>query len=344
MDIFQSNQTINTIAQILLLIVSGGIVFLAIVFGVHLIYVNLTRPKRPKRSLFGKHVVITGGSSGIGKAAAIECAKEGANVTIVARNLNILEAAQKDISQYIVGKDSQFVRVLQLDVSVSEACAEMLGGVDSTDPVFMLINCAGLAICGTLENLSQQSINTMVSVNLMGTINATKALVGAMKSRRAGVIVNVSSQGGLLGIYGYSVYAASKFAVRGFSEALDMEVRPYGIYVCVALPPDTDTAGFAIENISKPEETRLISEAAGLEQPQVVGARMVHDALSGRFFSYVGLESYMVTNMCTGFAPVHCLATVYWQAFILGPLRVITAVVTHHFHCIVYKCYVKRRN
>lgn len=343
MDLFKNNAIINTISQILLLVILGGIVVLALVFMAHNIYVRAITLKRPKRKLAGKHVLITGGSSGIGKAAALQCAKEGANVTIIARNVNVLEEARQDIEQFVKSKE-QFVRVLQLDVSNSEACMETLNRVDNSDPVYMLINCAGLAICGTLENLSQQSINTMINVNLMGTINVTKSLVAAMKTRKAGIIVNVSSQGGLLGIYGYSVYAASKFAVRGFSEALDMEVRPYGIYVTVALPPDTDTAGFAVENLSKPKETQLISEAAGLEQPQVVGERLVADALAGHFFSYVGLESYMVTNICSGFAPVHCLTTVYWQAFILGPLRVVSSIVSQHFHSIVYKCYKKKQS
>lgn len=91
-----------------------------------------------------------------------------------------------------------------------------------------------------------------------------------MKSSDSGIIVFVSSQAGLIGLYGYTAYTASKYAVRGFAEALQMEVKPFGISVTVNYPPDTDTPGFAEEEKGKPEETSLISETAGLFKPEKV--------------------------------------------------------------------------
>ena len=73
-----------------------------------------------------------------------------------------------------------------------------------------------------------------------------------------------------MGLFGYTAYAASKFAIRGFAEALEMELKPYNITVTVSFPPDTDTPGFKEEEKGKPKETKLISAAAGLFKPDVV--------------------------------------------------------------------------
>ena len=88
--------------------------------------------------------------------------------------------------------------------------------------------------------------------------------------RKRKYVVFVSSQAGLIGVYGYTAYAASKFAVRGFAETLDMEVKNYDVSVTVSFPPDTDTPGYHEEAKGKPEETKLISAAAGLFQPEEV--------------------------------------------------------------------------
>lgn len=88
-------------------------------------------------------------------------------------------------------------------------------------------------------------------VNYLGGIYCTKSVIESMKNRRFGRILFVSSQAGQIGIFGYSAYSASKFALRGLVEALQMEVKPYNIYVTLSFPPDTDTPGFKEENITK---------------------------------------------------------------------------------------------
>lgn len=81
------------------------------------------------------------------------------------------------------------------------------------------------------------------------------------------------------GIFGYSAYCSTKFALRGLAESIAMELRPYNISVTLALPPDTDTPGFAVEELSKPLETRLISQTSGLVRPEVVADKLFRDAL-----------------------------------------------------------------
>uniref|UniRef100_A0A8C1YGE2 3-dehydrosphinganine reductase n=2 Tax=Cyprinus carpio TaxID=7962 RepID=A0A8C1YGE2_CYPCA len=225
----------------------------------------LISPKPLK--LNGAHVVVTGGSSGIGKCIAMECYKHGAFITLVARDEHKLVQAKKEVEKCAIN-DKQVVLCISVDVSkgynqvesVIKQAQEKLGPVD------MLVNCAGMSISGTFEEIS-------------GSVYPTRAVITTMKERRMGRIMFVSSQAGLIGLFGYTAYSPSKFALRGLAEALQMEMKPYNIYVTVAYPPDTDTPGFAEENKTKPLETRLISETSGVCQPEQVAKVVVKDAL-----------------------------------------------------------------
>ena len=96
-----------------------------------------------------------------------------------------------------------------------------------------------------------------MNVNYMGSVYCTKSVVESMKRRRFGRIAYVSSQAGQIGIYGYTAYSATKFALRGFVEALQMELKPYNIFCTLSYPPDTDTPGLKEENIGKVQLTSL---------------------------------------------------------------------------------------
>ena len=91
----------------------------------------------------------------------------------------------------------------------------------------------------------------MLRVNYLGSVFCTKAVVDSMKRRRFGRIAFTSSQGGQLGIFGFTGYSPTKFALRGLAESLQMELTPYNVYVTVSYPPDTDTPGFKTENLDK---------------------------------------------------------------------------------------------
>jgi 3-dehydrosphinganine reductase len=91
----------------------------------------------------------------------------------------------------------------------------------------------------------------IMRINYIGAVYCTKAVVDSMKNRHFGRIVFVSSQAGQLGVFGYTAYSASKFALRGLAESLQMELKPYNIYVTLSYPPDTDTPGLKEENLHK---------------------------------------------------------------------------------------------
>ncbi|KAG9479436.1 hypothetical protein GDO78_012880 [Eleutherodactylus coqui] len=238
----------------------------------------LISPKPLK--LAGAHVVVTGGSSGIGKCIAIECFKQAAFITLVARDESKLVQAKKEIEKYAIN-DKQVVLCISVDVSkdyrqvenVIKQAQEKLGPVD------MLVNCAGTSIAGNFEEIEIDRFQRLMEVNYLGSVYPSRAVISTMKERRMGRIVFVSSQAGQLGLFGYTAYSPTKFALRGLAEALQMEVKPYNVYVTVAYPPDTDTPGFAEENKSKPLETKLISETSSLCQADQVAKVIVKDAV-----------------------------------------------------------------
>uniref|UniRef100_A0A8D3DXH9 3-dehydrosphinganine reductase n=1 Tax=Scophthalmus maximus TaxID=52904 RepID=A0A8D3DXH9_SCOMX len=238
----------------------------------------LISPKPLK--LNGAHVVVTGGSSGIGKSIAVECYRQGAFITLVARNEAKLLQAKKEVEKFAIN-DKQVVLCISVDVSSDYSQVESVikQAQEKLGPVDMLVNCAGSSISGKFEEVEVDRFKKLMEVNYLGSVYPTRAVITTMKERRMGRIMFVSSQAGQIGLFGYTAYSPSKFALRGLAESLQMEIKPYNIYVTVAYPPDTDTPGLAEENKTKPLETKLISETSGVCQPDQVAKIIVRDAI-----------------------------------------------------------------
>ncbi|CAB4055115.1 KDSR [Lepeophtheirus salmonis] len=179
------------------------------------------------------NVNATGGSSGIGKATAKEVLKRGTSlVTLWARNKGKLEDAREEIIKETGGR----VNIFSVDVT---------GGLSGIHNVFeetirdggdlrMVIHCAGSSMAGTIEDTSIEDYNCMMNINYFGTVNVTKVVLPHLKKENKEIpsrITLISSIAGVMGLYGFTAYSASKFALRGFAESLEMEVRPHGISV-----------------------------------------------------------------------------------------------------------------
>uniref|UniRef100_A0A8C4EMS4 3-dehydrosphinganine reductase n=1 Tax=Dicentrarchus labrax TaxID=13489 RepID=A0A8C4EMS4_DICLA len=301
---------------IMLLVVAAFIV--AFVLLLYMIS-PLISPKPLK--LNGAHVVVTGGSSGIGKCIAVECYRQGAFITLVARDEAKLLQAKKEVEKFAIN-DKQ--------------AQEKLGPVD------MLVNCAGTAFSGKFEEVEVDRFKKLMEVNYLGSVYPTRAVITTMKERRMGRIMFVSSQAGQIGLFGYTAYSPSKFALRGLAESLQMEIKPYNIYVTVAYPPDTDTPGLAEENKTKPLETRLISETSGVCQPDQVAKIIVRDAVQGNFNSSVGPDGYMLSALTCGMSPVTSITEGLQQIVTMGLFRTIALFYLGSFDSIVRRCMIQR--
>ena len=239
--------------------------------------------------LSDKVVFVTGGSRGIGLAASRLFAQKGAHVALFARDAQKLENAALEVSQ-CRARESQRVFHLSADVSdrvaVSVALEQAVAHMGVPDVLF---NCAGRALPRAFEEVSFAQFDETIKINLYGTWNTVTAMAPLMKGR-GGVIVNTASVAGLVGVFGYTDYCASKFAIIGFSEALRGELSPHGVRVQVLCPPDTDTPGFACENQTKPEETRAISANAKLLSAQDVANALVRGMGGGSFLIIPGFD------------------------------------------------------
>ncbi len=189
-------------------------------------------------ALKNKVVLITGASSGFGKDAAHLFAAEGAKVVLAARRLNRLQSLADEIHR--LGGEALAVPV---DVSERSSIGLMAQTVlEIYEHVDILFNNAGFGSLNWLERMEpERDIAMQVQVNLLGMIYVTRALLPGMLKRRSGHIINMASIAGWLAVPSYTVYAASKFGVRGFTEALRREVAPFGVRVSGIYPGPSRT-------------------------------------------------------------------------------------------------------
>lgn len=231
-----------------------------------------------------KHVVITGGSSGIGFAAAQQIVGAGGWVTLVARRPDVLEEARAKLGER--------AWALALDVANEADVMEKMGAHAAAHPIDMLINNAGVVMPGRFLELKTEQFRWMMDINYFGTVHCCKAAIPSMQARGGGHILNTSSMAGVIGIYGYTAYSATKFALNGFSQCLRAEMRPHNIRVSVCLPPDTDTPQLAFENLHKPKETKAIAGQVKTMTAETVANSMLSGMAAGSFEIIPGFDSW----------------------------------------------------
>ncbi len=173
-------------------------------------------------------VLVTGASSGIGKATSARLAREGSRVFGAARSA----PAAHDGSFTFLAVD------VRDDRSVQECVSRVLRDTGRVD---LLVNCAGVAVGGPAEEMLAEEAADQVQTNLLGTMRTCRAVLPSMREQGSGRIINVGSLAGLMGVPFQSVYSASKYGIEGFSESLQMEVRDFGITVVVVDPGDIAT-------------------------------------------------------------------------------------------------------
>ena len=186
-----------------------------------------------------KVVIVTGVSSGLGKAFAVALLQAGYKVVGTVRTLEAVEKFEG------LQPGSAFARVLDV-TDAPERLSSVAAEVEqSVGPVYALINNAGYGHEGTLEESPMDELRQQFEVNVFGAVAMMKAVLPFMRARREGRILNVTSMGGLMTMPGLSYYHGSKFAMEGISSSLAKEVRPLGIYVTAVEPGmfRTDWAG-----------------------------------------------------------------------------------------------------
>jgi 3-dehydrosphinganine reductase len=240
----------------------------------------------------GKLALVTGGSSGIGLAISKKLARQGCDVWILARRPDQLADALVEI-RGCAQNSSQNFGSIQADVSEDEAVSLKLAAFCKEVGVpDLLINDAGVSRPGLFSDQDIDIFRWMMNTNFLGAVCVTRALISAMIARGSGHIVNVSSIAGYAGIYGYSAYGASKFALRGFSDTLRAELVEHHIQVSVVFPPDTKTPQLDGDVPYLPAVTRQLSEDNNaVKSPEQVADSIIQGIQKNHYLIFPGFDS-----------------------------------------------------
>jgi 3-dehydrosphinganine reductase len=237
-----------------------------------------------------KTIYVVGGSSGIGLAAAKLFAEGGAHVCLFARNQERLKDARQRVAGRAPSPEQRFASYSVDAADHRQADRIMKRALKEFGTPDILVNCAGQATPRRFEEVTYEQFDETMKINVYATRNAIAALLPAMKKKDGAAIVTVSSIAGYVGVFGYTDYNASKFAVLGFSEALRAELVEYGIKLFVLCPPDTDTPGLAVENQTKPPETRALTAKASLMTPEAVAGALIAGMDKDKFIILPGFD------------------------------------------------------
>ncbi len=256
------------------------------------------------RDITGKVAFITGGASGMGLAMARSFAAAGMKVAIA-------DVEQEALDRVKAEFDASNAEVITLRVDVTDRTA-MEAAADATESAFgkvhVLVNNAGVAVGGSLDQMSYEDWDWVMGVNLDGVVNGLQAFVQRIKAHgEGGHVVNTASLAGHFAIPGLGVYTASKYAVVGISETLRADLKQYNIGVSVLCPGvvntnifdsgrnrpshlqgETDTAKLVLsEDVTEPEREQRVAEMmAKALDPAVVGDMVLHSIQEDEFYIF----------------------------------------------------------
>jgi NAD(P)-dependent dehydrogenase (short-subunit alcohol dehydrogenase family) len=181
-----------------------------------------------------KIALVTGASSGFGLLIAVALAEKGYRVVATMRDLDRQTPLRQEAERSGVGAR---LEIMKLDVTDASSIDE---AVTRTDSLFgridVLVNNAGFAVGGFIEEVPMEAWRAQLETNFIGVVAVTRAVLPLMRRQREGAIIQIGSVSGRVGLPGYGAYAASKFAIEGFSESLRHEAAPYGIRVLLVEP------------------------------------------------------------------------------------------------------------
>lgn len=274
------------------------------------------------------HVIVFGGSKGIGLAIAKACAAKKnvvkLKITILARAQSSLDQAQKEIYDLAVSKKTQ-VEAISVNVSDYSALEKIAGRIAKSQDRTIIFNCAGIPYTTGYDEIPIEVYGKLCDTNLLGSMYITRAFLPHIDN---GCIVLCSSAAGQVGVFGYSAYAPTKFALRGFAEAMHAELirsKP-GISIQLAYPIDTDTPGYEEERKMMPEITKILNADAGLAKPEDVAKKMVASAFARNptYSVYFTFEGWMLSNLTAGMSPVSSMVDAITQVSLSGIFRLVS--------------------
>jgi len=242
------------------------------------------------RYFAGKRCLITGAASGIGRATALQLAGQGAELYLTDRDAQGL--AQTVADAQALGAEVPKYRAL--DVSDYDQVAAFAADIHAGHPSMdVVMNIAGVSAWGTVDRLSHDQWNRMVSINLMGPIHVIETFLPPMvAAHRGGHLVNVSSAAGLVALPWHAAYSASKYGLRGLSEVLRFDLARHRIGVSVVVPgavktPLVNTVEIAGVDREDPNVSRWVNRFSGhAVSPEKAAGKILAGVAKNRYLIY----------------------------------------------------------
>jgi 3-dehydrosphinganine reductase len=232
--------------------------------------------------LNGKSVFIAGGSSGIGLALAKIFSLKQCRITLLARDDIKLQAAKNTLESLPHFNSS--ICTIHADISdyasLEAAITPWLKHEGVPD---IAVNSAGISQPGRFQDLPLDKFHWMMNTNYYGAVHVTQLLLPEMLKRNAGHLVYISSVAGFLGMYGYTAYAPTKFAVKGFVDSLRTELYKSGVNLSIVFPPDTETPSLAYEKLYQPPILVAINETSPPVSADLVARNIYSGIEKGRY-------------------------------------------------------------
>ncbi len=258
----------------------------------------------------GKTAVITGAGSGMGRYLAVLLAKAGANVAICDINQDTLNATATMVKQYNVGLSTHVVDMGDMDQieALPEAVIAQHGSVD------LLFNNAGVTVGSTFDGMSERDWDWVMNINLNGVVKSSRVFLPYLKDRPEAVLVNTSSIFGMIAVAGQSVYHATKFGVRGFTESLAKEFKGTNLQVHCVHPGhvgtnilansrfNTDQPGRFGEDFNKDEMAEMF-RTKGMH-PSRAASIILNGVRGNKRRIFVGLDAKLM-DLAQRLTPMH---------------------------------------
>jgi NAD(P)-dependent dehydrogenase (short-subunit alcohol dehydrogenase family) len=249
------------------------------------------------REIKGVVAVITGAASGIGRALAVDLAKMGAQLALADVNVAGLEETRALL-------DNATARTYTVDVSKVAAVEDFAQAVQRDfGRASLLINNAGVALMGTLAEVSLEDMQWLIGINFWGVVHGCKFFLPLLQRQKEAHIVNLSSIFGLIGPPGQTAYAASKFAVRGFSESLREELRATGVRVTSVHPAGIATpiahsarAGRGVTSAARQEAEEYFKKVAVIP-PEEASQTIIKGILGNKNRVLIGSDAYRIDRI-----------------------------------------------
>lgn len=252
-------------------------------------------------------------------------------VTLLARDKGKLKEAVSALEGEFPDRK---IRSISADVS-APTVKTVLEEECKSNPVDVLVNCAGVTTTAPLEEIPQSKVEEVININLIGSIYVTQALLPSFKKKNGGAIVFISSQAGQLGLYGYTVYSSTKYALRGLAECLQMEVMPYGISVSISFPPDTETPQLVGERLQRSDIVNQLTSFGTVFQPERIVTEVWDGVERKQFQISHGFDGVLLATGCCGMSPVTSIWDCIVQVFGAGLCRLVGLLYLAKFNSIV---------